>query len=167
MKQHPAYATKARSSHLPPWLVVVLLGMFLAARGLVPAGFMPAAVAGGSLYELCHGDSRSALLLNLTASSGPAPHPVHHQTDHETHHGGHSLEPAQSGHQHDSATAQVFSDNHCSFSATVVAAAHAGQWLPALEHTAAPVAPAVFKYFPRNPHYVRPPGRAPPTYFLT
>lgn len=167
MKQYPAHATKTRRYRLPPWLAVVLLGMFLAARGLVPAGFMPAAVAGGSLYELCHGDSRSALLLSLTASSGPTHHPIHDQTGHQAHHDGHSPEPAQSGHQHDSATAQVFSDNHCSFSATVVAAAHAGQWLPALEQTTAPVTSAAPKYLPRNPHYVRPPGRAPPMYFLT
>ncbi|MFV8780871.1 hypothetical protein ACNKU7_00480 [Microbulbifer sp. SA54] len=172
MKQHPARAINTRSYRLPPWLAVVLLGVFLAARGLVPPGFMPAAVAGGSLYELCHGDSRSALLLGLTGGAGYTDSPSHHSSSHHnpSHPVSHNLQPANAttteagtgSHQHDSATAKLFSDNHCSFSATAVAASHSGQWQPELVLAAAGRAPAARDFSPKITLYIRPPGRAPP-----
>lgn len=84
-------------SHLPRWQALLLLWVFLSVRGLVPTGFMPAALAAGTPYGLCHGDSRSALLLNTLANLAR-----------EHHH---------SGHDHDALTAHSFADNHCIYSA--------------------------------------------------
>ncbi|MDP5209677.1 hypothetical protein [Microbulbifer sp. 2205BS26-8] len=58
---------------------------------------MPASLAAGTPYGLCHGDNRSALL--LTVLTGPAG---------EHHH---------SGHDHDTLTAHSFADTHCAYSA--------------------------------------------------
>lgn len=135
---------------LPPWLAVLLLGVFLAARGLVPAGFMPSAVSSGAPYQLCHGDSRSALLLNLST-------PAHREHAHGGHASGHG------DHQHDSATAQVFSDNHCNFSSASVSIAARVElhWSPLPGFIApAPTAPETLSL---RDEYLYPPGRAPPT----
>ncbi|WOX04188.1 hypothetical protein [Microbulbifer pacificus] len=143
---------------LPPWLAVVLLGVFLAVRGLVPAGFMPTAVASGGPYQLCHGDSRSALLLSLAvpARSSDRAHGGH------GHEHGHAQAPQASQHQHDDATAQVFSDNHCNFSSAGASIATRADlpWSP-LPGFAAP-APAAPVARSHDNDYLFPPGRAPP-----
>ncbi|WP_226703538.1 hypothetical protein [Microbulbifer elongatus] len=160
---------------LPPWLAVLLLGMFLAVRGLVPAGFMPAPIAGGSPYELCHGDSRSALLLNLANGDSPSDHHQPHYAPAHAHHQGHAhenahhsmaepagTESANPDHQHDSATAQAFSDNHCNFSAPVAFAVGVEPvlWAP-LRGPSLPIfTPHSIAIKPRS--YLLPPGRAPP-----
>ncbi|MCX2801962.1 hypothetical protein [Microbulbifer thermotolerans] len=127
---------------LPQWRAALLLCLFLAVRGLVPAGFMPAPLAAGAPYTLCHGDSRSTLLLHALA---------HWQRDD---HG--------AGHHHDALTAQTFADNHCSFSA---GAALAGT--PAVDIQFFTVgglvpAPPVLQGAARSRAYARPPARAPP-----
>ncbi|MCO1332748.1 hypothetical protein MO867_00215 [Microbulbifer sp. OS29] len=91
-------------SRLLQWQALLLLLVFLSARGLVPAGFMPAAFTAGTPYGLCHGDSRTALLLNALASNA-----------HSNHHNSHT-NPA-TNHNHDALTAHSFADNHCNFSA--------------------------------------------------
>ncbi|WP_444899580.1 hypothetical protein ACJJIX_06365 [Microbulbifer sp. VAAC004] len=98
--------TRKNRPHLPQWQALLLLLVFLSARGLVPAGFMPAAFSAGTPYDFCHGDSRSALLLNALASQA--------QDHHHSHGGGHG---EHSGHNHDALTAHSFADNHCNFSA--------------------------------------------------
>ncbi|QFT56792.1 hypothetical protein [Microbulbifer sp. THAF38] len=95
--------TRKNRPHLPQWLALLLLLAFLSARGLVPAGFMPADFSAGTPYGLCHGDSRSALLLNSLANQA------------QDHH--HNLGDNHSGHNHDTLTAHSFADNHCNFSA--------------------------------------------------
>ena len=160
---------------LPPWLAVLLLGMFLAVRGLVPAGFMPAPIAGGSPYELCHGDSRSALLLNLATADQPSDHHQPHHASAHAHHQGHAHgDSYQSGavsaatasptlgHQHDSATAQAFSDNHCNFSAPVAFAVGMEPvlWAPLRGPSLSIFTPQSIAIKPRS--YLLPPGRAPP-----
>lgn len=117
-----------------------MLLVFLSARGLVPAGFMPASIAGGSPYNLCHGDSRSALLLQWLAGQ------EHHQH----------------GHQHDALTAQTFADNHCSFAASAsIAAAPALELLLEVADGAQPLPPAANQPL-RQRSYLLPPPRAPP-----
>lgn len=129
-------------SLLHQWQAALLLLVFLSARGLVPAGFMPASIAGGSPYDLCHGDSRSALLLQWLAGQ------EHH------HHG--------NGHQHDALTAQSFADNHCSFAASAsIAAAPALELQFAVADSAQPLPPAANQTL-RQRSYLLPPPRAPP-----
>lgn len=64
-------------------LAIGFLALCLLFRAAIPAGFMPVLAgqgdAGGSLVQLCHGDSGSAQLLDmLETSSDPLPssHPV-------------------------------------------------------------------------------------------
>lgn len=156
---NPKPATAIRPC-LPRWLAVVLLGVFLAVRGLVPAGFMPSAVASGGPYQLCHGDSRSALLLSL-ATPVIRGDSAHHGHEHEHGHG--QPQPPHAGaHQHDSATAEAFSDNHCSFSSAgaSIAARTELPWSP-LPGFAVPAPTVAVAQRPLN-HYLFPPGRAPP-----
>lgn len=145
---------------LPPWLAVVLLGVFLAVRGLVPAGFMPSAVASGGPYQLCHGDSRSALLLSLATPA--TPNDSAHGGHGHAHGHGHAQAPQASPHQHDDATAQVFSDNHCNFSSAGVSIATGTDlpWSPLPGFTAPVPAAPVARSHHRD--YLLPPGRAPP-----
>ncbi|WGL15587.1 hypothetical protein PVT68_12490 [Microbulbifer bruguierae] len=170
MNSPPVQATDLRRC-LPPWLAVALLGIFLAVRGLVPAGFMPASIAAGSPYEFCHGDSRSALLLNLIsaekhADSGQLQHIF--TPDHGHGHGHHQTaapaDPAATnhGHQHDSATAQAFSDNHCNFAASVafVAGAEKLLWIPLPGSSVSVFRLQTSVITPQ--YYLLPPGRAPP-----
>ncbi|WP_444902481.1 hypothetical protein ACJJIG_09705 [Microbulbifer sp. SSSA007] len=95
---------------LSRWQTLLLLLVFLSVRGLAPAGFMPAAFAAGTPYGLCHGDSRSALLLNALATPPTLEHHHNHQAEHS------------SGHNHDALTAHSFADNHCNFSAAATVA---------------------------------------------
>ncbi|WP_160152069.1 hypothetical protein [Microbulbifer sp. ALW1] len=154
MKQSPAPLIPLTQSHrkpLPPWLAVVLLGLFLSVRGLVPAGFMPAPVAGGSLYALCHGDSRSALLLNLLSP------PV---ADAHLHHHGGPAAPA--GHDHDTATAKNFAESHCTFSAAGSTAIANNTALPDFATRLWLARPPETRGERYTPDYFTPPGRAPP-----
>ncbi|KUJ83828.1 MULTISPECIES: hypothetical protein [Microbulbifer] len=145
---------------------VLLLALFLAVRGLVPAGYMPAAVASGSLYGLCHGDARSAFLLqSLAAAAEPAGGQHHHHNHHQGHHGDPlaSADTPHSGHDHSPATGQAFADNHCSFAASAALAVA----VPPLYFS--DTAQAGFNNAQRlngflpAPHFLRPQGRAPPT----
>ncbi|WP_250461384.1 DUF2946 family protein [Microbulbifer litoralis] len=131
------------TARLPRSLALLLLCVFLCARGLVPAGFMPAPLSGGAPYGFCHGDGNSALLLQWL------------QREYHHHHG---------GHHHDGLTAHAFADNHCNFSAAAGLAAApsvdlqvfiAGISTPA----AAPTAGAA-----RSRTYTQPPSRAPPRF---
>ncbi|SHF24561.1 hypothetical protein SAMN04487965_1729 [Microbulbifer donghaiensis] len=142
-RKRPKLQFRARLSQWQAALFLCLfLCLFLAVRGLVPAGFMPASLAAGTPYGLCHGDGRSALLLNALA-----------QWEH-AHHG--------AGHDHSALTAQAFADNHCSFSAGAgIATAPTLELAPLFDGGQQPTnAP------PRNPPqwrlYVLPPKRAPP-----
>lgn len=145
MAQHNRHKSRF-GARLSQWQAALLLCVFLAVRGLVPAGFMPAPLAAGTPYGFCHGDGRSALLLNALA-----------QWEHAHHgHGG--------GHSHDALTAQTFADNHCSFSAGVGLAAAPSVHLPffsagATAPTPTPAAPAA-----RVNPYALPPSRAPPRF---
>ncbi|WP_299585528.1 hypothetical protein [uncultured Microbulbifer sp.] len=134
--------------HLPQWQALLLLVVFLSARGLVPAGFMPAAFADSTPYGLCHGDSRSALLLNALAI------PV------EEHH--HGPQTETSGHNHDALTAHSFADNHCNFSAAAsLASAPAAELYAAVAGNILPT-PAI-GFSPVHSHrHARPLIRAPP-----
>ncbi|MCW8126273.1 hypothetical protein [Microbulbifer halophilus] len=126
---------------LPRGLALLLLCVFLSARGLVPAGFMPAPLSAGAPYDLCHGDSRSLELLNWLADRRDNHRP---------------------GHQHDTLTAQSFADNHCNFSAgAILAAAPIAEIPPAIAGVREPI-PALPAPPARHRHYTRPPGRAPP-----
>lgn len=144
---------------------VLLLALFLAVRGLVPAGYMPAAVASGSLYGLCHGDARSAFLLQSLASAESAGSHHHHHNDHQGHHGDPlaSADTPHSGHNHSPATGQAFADNHCSFAASAALAVT----VPPLYF--ADSAQAGFTDAQRlngllsATPFLRPQGRAPPT----
>ncbi|WP_444906953.1 hypothetical protein [Microbulbifer sp. SSSA008] len=133
-------------SRLSQWQALLLLLVFLSARGLVPAGFMPADFAAGTPYGLCHGDSRSALLLNALKANS-----------HSDHHGDHS-----SSHNHDTLTAHSFADNHCNFSAAAsIASAPTTELeivLPGF--TQPPSYPAFFRVISNA--YSRPLIRAPP-----
>ncbi|MEX2963324.1 hypothetical protein [Microbulbifer sp. TYP-18] len=123
---------------------VLLLLIFLCARGLVPAGFMPAPVSGGAPYDFCHGDSRSALLLQWLA-------------DQRHTHQGH-----ESGHQHDALTAHTFADNHCSFAAGPAAlAGEPGALLPFAVRTVDAV-PFEGRFYPLAQAFLLPLSRAPP-----
>ncbi len=132
------------SARLSPWQAVLLLCVFLAARGLVPAGFMPAAIAAGTPYDLCHGDSRSALLLNALSR----------QHSHQGHQG--------EAHQHGALTAQAFADNHCSFSAGATIAAAPTLELPSLTAGAQPAPDSGLRLPLLRRHYLLPPKRGPP-----
>ncbi|WP_226648868.1 hypothetical protein [Microbulbifer variabilis] len=139
--------TRKNRPHLPQWLALLLLLVFLSTRGLVPAGFMPTAFFAGSPYGLCHGDSRSALLLNALANQAQ---------DHHNHDDNHDA------HNHDALTAHSFADNHCNFSAAA-SLAHTptldlyftieGNILPPRSSGIDPALPL---------HYSRPLIRAPP-----
>ncbi|WP_193162962.1 hypothetical protein [Microbulbifer hainanensis] len=128
---------------------VLLLCLFLAVRGLVPAGFMPAPLSAGAPYGFCHGDGNSALLLQWLQRDYPQKQGEHH------HHG---------GHHHDALTAHSFADNHCNFSAVAgLATAPSPDLLLSVSGTALPVpAPATTAALSRD--YVLPPGRAPPCF---
>lgn len=121
-----------------------MLACFLGVRGLVPAGFMPAAVADGAPYGYCHGDSRSALLLNALAQ-------YHH--DHHSHAG---------EHDHDDATAQAFADNHCGFSAGSGVAPAPTLHIPRLATAPSRLPATIARSLPRQRSYLHPPSRAPP-----
>lgn len=131
-----------RPFNLHHWQAALLLAVFLAVRGLVPAGFMPAPLAGGAPYGYCHGDSRSALLLELLAPR------------HNSHH--------HAGHQHDAPTAQSFADNHCSFSTGATAAfAGTADIFPAIAGISPSLANPIQNTAQRR-RYFLPPERAPP-----
>ena len=136
-----------------------LLVCFLAVRGLVPAGFMPSALSDGGPYQLCHGDSRAALLLNSLQAS-----PVqegHHRGHHAHHHSTPDNTPG-SGHNHDAATAKHFADSTCAFAAA--ATSHVDGGSIELGTPAAPTrsSSAALRHFHSQPAYLTPPGRAPP-----
>jgi len=130
------------SVRLSPWQAQLLLCIFLAVRGLAPAGFMPAPIADGTPYDFCHGDGRSALLLQ--SLSQPHSHRGHH------------------GHGHDALTAQAFADNHCSFSAGAGATAPATLELPPV--ASGRLSPPIARFRSPLPRrgYLQPPQRAPP-----
>ncbi|WP_308365034.1 MULTISPECIES: hypothetical protein [unclassified Microbulbifer] len=134
-----------RPFNLHRWQAVLLLAVFLAVRGLVPAGFMPAPLAGGAPYGYCHGDSRSALLLELLAPR----HNGHHH-------------PA--GHQHDAPTAQSFADNHCSFSTVATAAVTGTAEVFAGIAGISPSFANPTKNSAQRHRYFLPPERAPPNF---
>ena len=129
--------------------VALLLCLFLAVRGLVPAGFMPAPLSGGAPYGFCHGDGNSALLLQWLQRDYPQKQGGHH------HH---------SGHHHDALTAHSFADNHCNFSAAAgLATAPSADLLLPVAGTALPTpAPATTAALSRA--YALPPSRAPPRF---
>ncbi len=105
---------------------------------------MPAPFTAGTPYGLCHGDGRSALLLNALA-----------QWEHAHH--GHSGD-----HNHDALTAQTFADNHCSFSAGTGIATAPALALPPFS-ASGNRAPAANTLAPtRQRSYLLPPTRAPP-----
>ncbi|WP_237067769.1 hypothetical protein [Microbulbifer guangxiensis] len=138
---------------------VLLLALFLAVRGLVPVGFMPAPISSGSPYGLCHGDARSAFLLQSLAAATPTGE--HHHHGHHGHHGADGSSP-QTGHDHDPATAQVFADNHCSFAASAALAVEAQPLNSGgIVQSGLGDAPAADTYAP-SLAYLRPQGRAPP-----
>ncbi|MFA0809759.1 hypothetical protein [Microbulbifer epialgicus] len=134
---------------LSRWQAMLLLLVFLSARGLVPAGFMPAAFAAGTPYGLCHGDSRSALLLNALTN------PI------QQHHHGHQADHLD-GHNHNTLTAHSFADNYCSFSVVtnIVSAPATDLGLPSAEAVVA-TSPFSFTLAPSSA-YTRPLIRAPP-----
>ncbi|AOS96169.1 hypothetical protein AUP74_00700 [Microbulbifer aggregans] len=141
----------------------LLLALFLAVRGLVPAGFMPAPMDSGSPYGLCHGDARSAFLLqSLAAASNPAGE--HHHHGHQQHHGDHgaAVTTPHSGHDHDPATAQAFADNHCSFAASAALAIAAPQLNPIGSEQSGLADNLALNSFLPSFIYLRPQGRAPP-----
>lgn len=139
-----AHRTPPAHLRLHQWQAALLLLVFLCARGLVPAGFMPAAVTAGTPYAFCHGDSRSALLLDALT-----------QAEH-AHHGG------SGSHQHDALTAQTFADNHCSFSASAgIATASSFESTPLFGSDGAEP-PFFSTSLPRQRNYLQPPTRAPP-----
>lgn len=166
------HSTRARRHTLPPSLAVVLLGVFLAVRGLVPPGFMPGSATGGSLYELCHGDSRSALLLNLALPSD-GHRQQHTQSDsagshqHHSAHGQPHTSIGADAHQHDSATAQAFSDNHCSFSTAAASIIDSGAMPLGAIPGYSPLLPQLPWAAVQTQPYLRPPGRAPPAIVLS
>lgn len=131
--------------------MLLLLCCFLAVRGLVPAGFMPAplSLSGLAPYDLCSGDARSALLLDALA-----------QGEH-SHHAGESHDNL---HNHDDATAQAFADNHCGFSASAGLAMAPVFDIPQLAGSIAqpPAVPSLGLPWQRN--YLQPPQRAPPVF---
>lgn len=134
---------------LSQWQALLLLLVFLSARGLVPAGFMPAAFTAGTPYGLCHGDSRSALLLNALATP-----PQGHHHDHHANHA--------DGHNHDALTAHSFADNHCNFSAAAsVASAPATELDLFIEGATFLALPPSFN-LPLSSSYTLPLIRAPP-----
>ena len=137
-----------------------LLVCFLAVRGLVPAGFMPSALKlGGGPYQLCHGDSRAALLLsNLHAS--PADD-GHHYSHSGGHHDNHSS-AADAGHDHDPATAKHFADSTCAFAAATTGNVTGEPADPAAAGTRAHHVFAALRHSHAQPAYFTPPGRAPP-----
>ncbi len=141
---------------LPVWLAVSLLAVFLAVRGLVPNGFMPSAVSAGSLYQLCHGDARSALLL-----AGIVP-PEH---GHHSHHRQSTLlSSPTSAHQHDDATAKHFSDNHCAFSSAGIAAVGDPDIYIGTAKISLPRRWYAGTNTASEPAFLTPPGRAPPLF---
>lgn len=148
MTQYSGYFIQRPSARLPRSLALLLLCVFLCARGLVPAGFMPAPLAAGAPYDLCHGDSRSAQLLQwLSESHG--------------HSGGHDH---SAGHQHSALTAKSFADNHCNFSASAaVASASSIEPLAAIIGVRAPSAALPLPVVKQR-DYTLPPGRAPPLF---
>lgn len=123
---------------------MLLLCLFLAVRGLVPVGFMPAPLASGMPYGFCHGDTRSALLLSALA-----------QRTHAHHDGGHN---------HDALTAQTFTDNHCSFSAGAGPAATALANFQFFTADAVAPAPIPVSATARVSAYILPLTRAPPSF---
>lgn len=133
-------------SRLPQWQALLLLLVFLSARGLVPAGFMPADFTAATPYGLCHGDSRSALLLNALSTN---PHSDHHLS--------HSP-----NHNHNALTAHSFADNHCNFSAAAsIASAPTTELEIVLPGFTQPSSyPAFFRVI--SSAYSRPLIRAPP-----
>lgn len=137
----------------------MLLCCFLAVRGLVPAGYMPAPVLAGTPYGLCHGDSRAALLLNSLQASQV--HEGHHNDHHSGHHGGqHNAHNA--GHDHDPATAKHFADSTCAFAAAATSNVGGEFADPSALRTLSCRGTAVQWQFDPQPHYFTPPGRAPP-----
>lgn len=142
---HQRYSQRLPQSSARSWPILLLLMCFLAVRGFVPAGFMPAPLAAGVPYDLCHGDSRSALLLSALSSSG-----------HEQHH--HS----SGGGQHHDAIAQAFADNHCGFSASAGLATAPVLVLPAVVAVGVQPAALLPSPPPSRRFYLHPPPRAPP-----
>ncbi|WP_444928906.1 hypothetical protein ACJJIF_13680 [Microbulbifer sp. SSSA002] len=133
-------------SRLSQWQALLLLLVFLSARGLVPAGFMPADFSSATPYGLCHGDSRSALLLNALSADS-----------HADQHSGHS-----ENHNHNTLTAHSFADNHCNFSAAAsLASAPAAELEITLAGVLQPSAGPTFSPS-LSSAYSRPLIRAPP-----
>ena len=151
------YTGISRYSHrgLPAWQTALLLCCFLAVRGLVPAGYMPAPLSAGTPYGLCHGDSRAALLLNSLQTSQV--HDGHHSGHYGNHHNAHSA-----GHDHDPATAKYFADSTCAFAAA--ATSNVGGELADLGalRSRSSRSTAAQWHFDSQPAYFIPPGRAPP-----
>lgn len=143
MTQYSGYFTQRPSARLPRSLALLLLCVFLCARGLVPAGFMPAPLSGGAPYDLCHGDGNSALLLQWL------------QREHQHHH---------SGHHHDELTAHAFADNHCNFSATAGLAAAPSADLQLFVAGVPVLAAGPTTSAADNRAYAQPPSRAPPRF---
>ncbi|AMX03746.1 hypothetical protein [Microbulbifer thermotolerans] len=132
-------------ARLSQWQAVLLLCLFLSVRGLMPAGYMPAPMATGSLFGLCHGDSRSTALLQSLAR-------LHAQHGHHPH----------NGHQHDALTAHTFADNHCNFSTGANLATAQALDLSAIATGAQPVPGARYTRFPVKLEHLLPPPRGPP-----
>jgi len=119
----------------------LLLCLFLAVRGLVPAGFMPAPLGAGGPYGLCHGNGDSAMLLQWL------------QREYHQHHG---------GHHHDDATAHSFADNHCNFSAAAGLAAAPSAELQLFFGGVMAPPPAAIPSAAHRRAYALPHSRAPP-----
>lgn len=136
-----------------------LLVCFLAVRGLVPAGFMPSALAqGGGPYQLCHGDSRAALL--LSSLQAPARY-----DGHDSHGAGHHDNPSSAtdaGHNHDPATAKHFADSTCAFAAATTGTVAGEQAEPDAPGARVHQFFAALRRSHAQPAYFTPPGRAPP-----
>lgn len=132
-------------ARLSQWQATLLLCLFLAVRGLMPAGYMPAPMAAGSLFGLCHGDSRSTVLLQSLAR-------LHAQNGHHPH----------NGHQHNALTAHTFADNHCNFSAGANLATAPALDLTALATGIQPAPGGKYTLFPRRLNHLLPPSRGPP-----
>ncbi|WP_295800897.1 hypothetical protein [uncultured Microbulbifer sp.] len=138
-----------------------LLVCFLAVRGLVPAGFMPAPLSTGGPYQLCHGDSRAAQLLNsLQASPVHEVQPgSHHDGHHQDHQGTHGA-----GHDHDPATAKHFADSTCAFAAAATGSVAGEPAFPETRGLRSSLGTAAPRHLRIRPTYFTPPGRAPPAF---
>lgn len=127
----------------------LLLCLFLAVRGLVPAGFMPAPLNAGAPYGFCHGDGNSALLLQWLQREYPKKQSGHQHNN---------------GHHHDALTAHSFADNHCNFStAAGLATAPSADLLLSVSGTALPI-PTPVNTAALSRAYALPPSRAPPRF---